>query len=326
MRAFDWAATLLGAAFTGGLFLDGWAHTHGRVDDTFFTPWHAVLYSAFLAMAVLHVGRLAWGFRRTGRWREALPPGYGLGLVGVGCWVVGGPFDAVWHEVFGFEANVEALMSPAHAVLALGYGLMAAGPLRAGLKRPRARWIDELPIVLSLTYVVSNLTFFTQTAHPIANVWAARRPPTVDVELAITSLLLTAVVLAGSIVFLLRCERLPAGGVTIVIGLNAIAMGFLYDRGPYPADVVVAMVVGAALTDALCAWLRPRPVQPGSFRLVATALPVLLYVSYFVAVGAGRGIAWSPHLWLGVIVFAGVLGWLLSYLVLAPRHAPTVTP
>ena len=39
--AFDWAATMLAGVFTGGLFLDGWAHTHGRVDDTFFTPWRS---------------------------------------------------------------------------------------------------------------------------------------------------------------------------------------------------------------------------------------------------------------------------------------------
>jgi hypothetical protein len=36
--AFDWAITTLCAAFVGGLFLDGWAHTHGRVDDSFLTP------------------------------------------------------------------------------------------------------------------------------------------------------------------------------------------------------------------------------------------------------------------------------------------------
>jgi hypothetical protein len=27
----------------GGIFLDGWAHAHGRVDESLFTPWHAVL-------------------------------------------------------------------------------------------------------------------------------------------------------------------------------------------------------------------------------------------------------------------------------------------
>ena len=80
-QRFDWAATILAATFTAGVFLDGWAHTHGRVDDTFLTPWHAVLYSGFLAMAVLLVGRAAWGVARYRlTWRRAMPEGYGLGL------------------------------------------------------------------------------------------------------------------------------------------------------------------------------------------------------------------------------------------------------
>ncbi len=68
-----------------------------------------------------------------------MPAGYGLSLAGVACWFVGGPFDAVWHEIFGFEADVEALMSPAHAILAIGFGLMASGPcVRACTVRGRA--------------------------------------------------------------------------------------------------------------------------------------------------------------------------------------------
>src|SRR5262245_27710062 len=44
---FDAFAALLSAAFVGGLFLDGWAHNHGKVDQSFFTPWHAILYSSY---------------------------------------------------------------------------------------------------------------------------------------------------------------------------------------------------------------------------------------------------------------------------------------
>jgi hypothetical protein len=324
MGRFDWAATLLGAAFTAGLFLDGWAHTHGRVDDTFFTPWHAVLYAAFLAMALLLIGRAAWGFRRVGGWRGAIPVGYGLALIGVACWFVGGPFDAGWHAVFGFEANIEALMSPAHAILALGYGLMASGPLRAGLQRPSPRWPDKLAMVLSMTFVVSNLTFFTQVAHPVANLWGGRYAHMSEEahELGLTGLLLTAAILTAPILLLLRWNRLPAGGVTILIGLNAIAMGFLFDRGPYPRAIVLAMIVGAALADVLRAVLAPSTVKPTAFRVFAIAQPALLYVAYFIALGATIGLGWSAHLWLGVVVFAGVIGWLLSYLVLPPRVAP----
>jgi hypothetical protein len=50
-RAFDWVAVALCAWLQGGGFLDGWAHHHGRVDASFFTPWHAMLYTGSLAVA-----------------------------------------------------------------------------------------------------------------------------------------------------------------------------------------------------------------------------------------------------------------------------------
>ena len=318
---FDWAATALAGLFAGGLFLDGWAHTHGRVDATFFTPWHGVLYSAFLALALLLLGRAAWGWRRGGAGGAAVPDGYGLALAGVGLWVIGGPFDLLWHSLFGFEADVEALLSPAHAVLALGFGLMTSGPLRAGLRRPRGRWLDELPLVLSLAVVVSDLTFFTQIAHPISNLWAARGAYRSHdaMELGIVSLLLTAVILVAPLLLLLRHGRLPAGAAAIVIGLDCVAMGFLFDRGPYPLVPVVAMAAAAGLGDLLRAALRPVAARPARFRTFAFVLPALLNAGYFAALHLTAGIGWTPHVWLGVIVFTGVIGWLLTFLVLPPR-------
>src|SRR5262249_12129001 len=49
---FDWLMTALGAWLLGGLYLDGWAHIHVPGLETFFTSWHAVLYSGYLAGAV----------------------------------------------------------------------------------------------------------------------------------------------------------------------------------------------------------------------------------------------------------------------------------
>jgi hypothetical protein len=241
--------------------------------------------------------------------------------VGVACWVVGGPFDALWHDVFGFEADVEALMSPAHALLALGFGLMASGPLRAALHRPpRAAW-RELPMILSLAFVVSILTFFTQIAHPIANLWGAGRGPVGHAltELGITGILLTAAILTAPLLLLLRHGRLPIGSTTILVGLNAFAMGFLYDQGLYPRLVVAATVAAAVTLDLVRAVLRPAPSRPRAFRAFACAAPVGLAVAYFAALAVTTGIAWSTHLWVGTVVFAGVVGWLLSYLILPPR-------
>jgi hypothetical protein len=320
---FDWIATVLSLTFLGGVYLDGWAHSHGRVDDTFFTPWHAVLYGGFLAMAALLLGTAAWRIARGARWRDALPDGYGLSLAGVALWLVGGPFDLAWHSIFGFEANVEALLSPAHTVLALGFVLMTTGALRAALRRPPGRWRDELPMLLSLTCVVSNLTFFTQIAHPLANLWAAgpRRLSQDVTELGIVSMLLTTVILTAPLLLLLHQARLPTGAVTIMLGLNSVAMGVLFDHGPYPVVPVAAMVGAAIAGDVLRAVLKPSPSRPVAFRWFAIGVPALLYAAYFAALACTVGIGYSPHLWMGVVVFAGVVGWLSSYLVLPPRAA-----
>jgi hypothetical protein len=319
--AFDWTATALSGVFITGIFLDGWAHSHGMVDDTFFTPWHAVLYSGYLVVAMLLIGRAAWSVAR-GR-STLMPAGYGWALAGIGFWVVGGPFDLAWHTVFGFEADVEALMSPAHAVLAVGAGLMQSGSLRAGLQRLPRRWRDELPMILSLTFLVSNLTFFTQIAHPISNLWAAGPGPVrhAVLELGIVGMLLTAAILWAPVLLLLRHGRLPAGSITILVTLNAIAMGFLYDRGPYPLTAVLALAAGAVVVDVVRMASKPAAARPRAFRAFAAAAPVLVYAAYYAALSLTTGIAWSTHVWVGVVVFTGIIGWLLSYVVLPPRLA-----
>jgi len=44
----DGTVTFAGLGLLGGLYLDGWAHVHLRGLESFFTPWHGVLYTGFL--------------------------------------------------------------------------------------------------------------------------------------------------------------------------------------------------------------------------------------------------------------------------------------
>ena len=127
----DVVMAVLAVVLVGGFFLDLWAHNHGRVDETFMTPWHAILYAgAGLFGAVLL--NVAWRGRRTGKpISQSLPPGYGLSLVGAALFLAAGLVDLVWHEVFGFEIGTEALLSPSHLLLASSAVFMVAGPLRS---------------------------------------------------------------------------------------------------------------------------------------------------------------------------------------------------
>src|SRR4051794_28634008 len=50
-QGFDWTMAGLSIWWMGGLFIDGWAHSNIPQLETFFTPWHAIFYSGFLAVA-----------------------------------------------------------------------------------------------------------------------------------------------------------------------------------------------------------------------------------------------------------------------------------
>lgn len=183
---FDWVAALLSALFVGGLFIDGWAHNHGKVDQSFFTPWHAILYSAFAIYGLFLLVNAVRQYRAGYSWRSALPYGYGLSLVGAAIFAGGGVLDLIWHTLFGIEADVQALVSPTHLLLATGFFLMITGPLRAVWLRRRSEralaWITGAPAIIVLALLLSLLMFFTQYAHPFVRPWAANNPMVRDVH------------------------------------------------------------------------------------------------------------------------------------------------
>jgi len=163
---------ILSVLLVGGFFVDLWAHSHGRVDDSFFTPWHGLLYAA----AGLFGGVLlaiALKARRNGAPRgESLPPGYGLSLIGAALFLAAGLADLVWHELFGIENDVEALLSPTHLALATSGIMMVFGPVRsAWAKGPPVSFPGWLPWVAGLTMGLAILGAFTEYAHTAIEAW-----------------------------------------------------------------------------------------------------------------------------------------------------------
>ena len=343
---FDSMVAAASAWLVGGLYIDGWAHNHiGEDLDPFFTPWHGAFYSGFLATAALILAALVGNHARGCPWRRAMPPGYALSLLGVAIFGAGGAGDMVWHLLFGVEdAKVEAWLSPTHLLLALGLVLIVSGPLRAGWRRPHARmqrWAAQLPMLVSLSLVLSVFTFFTQYAHPTARPWAAEgnRPTwgtfnvvspdpaltlveggisTVDTAqvLGITGVLLQTGLLIGLLLLLVSrwWGRLAPGGLTLVLALNGAVMAVMRDE---PALIPSAALAGVT-ADVLLAWLRPSPARPAALQLFASAVPVVLYALHFLTLALTGGIWWPVHVWAGTIALAGACGWLLSHAFLAP--------
>ena len=137
----DWILTGLSVWLVGGFYIDLWAHAHGRVDDTFFTPWHALLYSGAASFGVVLGAAAIMGRPRSVPIRDTLAPPYRIAFLGSVLFAVAGVIDLVWHTIFGFEVDVEALLSPSHLLLATSGMLMVGGPLRAA----GARLLDGAP-------------------------------------------------------------------------------------------------------------------------------------------------------------------------------------
>jgi hypothetical protein len=322
---FDWAAASLSGLLVGGAYLDAWAHEHGFVDQSFFTPWHGILYGAMLAVGIILAVPFVGNLRRGYHWRGALPVGYGLSLLGVLLFGVGGSSDLIWHTLFGIEENVEALLSPTHLLLALGWVLIVGGPFRAAWNRTATTAqrsdVSLIPALLSLTWTLSTFTFFTIYATPFGHVLAAAGATAGEaiVALGMVGFLIQPALLMGSILLAVRRWALPFGSLTLVLTVNTALVTTLHDEYRM---IGVALVAGL-LADLLVQQLRPSAERVLAFRAVAAAVPMILYTLYFGMLALTSGIGWTIHLWAGAIVLAGVVGLLISYAFVPPTSTMT---
>jgi hypothetical protein len=327
----SWRDDMTTAALCGwvvaGMVLDAWAHQNASRLETFFTPWHGVLYSGFVAL-------LAWMVWKA---RAGVPAGYGLGLVGAAIFLAGGVADGVWHTIFGIEREIEAALSPTHIALFLGALLMFTTPLRAAWSPGRLAAAPPLgaflPALLSLTFatlLVSFLFFYLSAFRdPAATLpferWArtgAGPFPALSYarQHGIASVLVTNLLLVAPVLLLLRRWRPPFGSATLlfttVAALQTATQEFVH------GELVLAALVGGLAADWAIAWSSRTASRASADRLVATVTPLALWASYFLVLEVRDGIAWPAELWTGSIVFASLSGLALSLLTApAPRPA-----
>lgn len=311
---FDAVMAGLSALFLAGLFVDGWAHFHGRVDDSFFTPWHLVFYSAF-ALCALALGRKQWlGVAAGYSFGRALPKGYGAALAGVMIFGVGGVADMVWHTLFGIEAGTEALLSPSHIMLGIGMALVFTGPVRSAWARAAngetlLGWRDLWPMLTGMMILTTLLMFFTSYAHPMTNPLAHQFPRGDAQDFGVTAILLEAGLIAGVIGVLLTRWTLPLGAITLIAGVSSAILTVLVDSYVFLPPLFVALVIAE-----IVAWrLKPSAARPNALIAVLTLLPMLMYAAYFVTIDQYDRIYWSIHVWTGSIALAGVVGALVGY-------------
>lgn len=306
-----------------GLFLDGYAHTN-LIDqlESFFTPWHAVFYSGFLASAAW----VAWITYKNViaglPLREAVPPGYGPTVVGLVLFGLGGIGDGVWHTLFGIESGIDALLSPTHFMLFTGGILGLSTAIRTTRLRHRGEAVegaDRLPLVISLLLITAAMAFFT------AYVWIPGQPSILEVAYDsiagegqgavgyfISGMLVSTTVLLASLIIVLRWWKLPAGVAATVWVVTNTAIAVSFDL--HVGTAVVFGVAGGVAGEAARAVLDPGPSNRTGSLITLAAIPVVAWSVLMAAYAIVVTIAWPPEIWAGAIILSGLaaagLGWI----------------
>jgi hypothetical protein len=322
-RRFDVMYFVAATWFVGGTILDSWAHSNIPRLETFWTPWHAVLYSGAFVVLLTLVGVTFLNRRRgAATWLEAIPRGYGVSMVGVFGMMLAGGGDAIWHTLFGVEQNVDAIFSPTHMLAMICAILIAVGPLCALYRRPEpVTFGDHLRLVYAFTLLLTMFSVFTQPTSP----FILFRPPLdagpgQDDEqmLAIISYIFQTMLITGCVLYVVRRWKLRSGFFTFALTVVSIPLAFM--QGFFLA-IPISLIAGL-IVDMAYRWLQPSlEAHPFQFRLFAAIAAAAIPLVFIIALQIGYGpLAWTIHMTAGSILVTGILGWLLSYLMLPGQN------
>ncbi len=321
---FDWLFVACSGVWVAGVFTDGWAHIHlGSTLETFFTPWHALFYSGILLVTALLLVQAGRNHIKGYTWRRSLPREYMFALCGMIFVFIGGPGDLFWHNLFGVEEGIEALLSPTHILLALGGAIAVSGPLHAIWYRDRKlQMIHKIPVVLSFAYLLMTLGFMLQFLHPFNFPWMAEsflagHPIAVNYAggLGIANAIVFTGIFMGLVLASVRHWIFPFGSFALILGLNAVAVTLMH--GAYYYFILTALI-GGVLIDFFYQAFCSLELKERHIRIFGIFAPMALFVTYAASILVVDTSPWSVHMWGGMIVIAGLTGYLLTYLVVPP--------
>ncbi|MFI5839572.1 hypothetical protein ACIA8K_07635 [Catenuloplanes sp. NPDC051500] len=330
---------LVGVLVAGGI-TDGWAHSNlPSTLESFFTPWHGLIYAGFAGLAAWTCWQ-AYSRRDAAPrwWRDGWPAGYRVGALGVLVFAAGGLGDLIWHETIGIELGLNAQFSPSHLLLVIGAMLLASSPLRAwwaagenGLRTVTG--VASLALTTSLTTILfSHSSAFLTDAptQPFAPGNAASNGG-LDAIGGTTALIgIDAFVFTTPIIaipFLLAHRRRPTlGAGTAIVAATALFGLFMFEFAAPMAIAALVAVLAALLADVAVLWLDAvrGPRAPLRLPLAGAVYVAMVWSGLLLGLHLDAGLRWPIEMITGIVVITAALGALLGGLAAPP--ATHVTP
>jgi hypothetical protein len=273
-----------------GMTLDGWAHAHGVVDDTFLTPWHALLYAGL-------VGSTLWyGWLSRQRIAPSAPHRIGFALLPIV--VVCGAADAIWHTVFGFEIDIAAQMSPPHIVLA---GLIATLVAIPSTQRTTHGTLTLWGAISGGLAATMMLTL-TQFMSPLSSVYAETYSGgDTTRSIGVTGFIIFVAVWLIVLMWMQQ-QHAPRWAFLIASVALGCIQAIISDDWRF-----VALLAASALIPAL-------RYSHGTDRTTAVLWVACFSIGYFLILMYAGILMWGPTMWGGTIVMAIAVAYGLSAL------------
>ena len=319
--AFDALYAVLTLVLAAGIFIDVWSHSTFGPDQSVLSPYHFLFYSSMGTIGGLlfftHTNNLRKGYK----WSAALPVGYGFSFFGVILFTASGMLDLSGHALFGFETGLEAVMSPTHMMLFIGWFIVALAPIRAAFAKfkinPAKHLGQQLPMILALVSALCAVTLASFYYTPLSVVSnGVQEMRTLDEDFAqvieIASIFIQTGVLMTVIIWVISQIKLKVGAVALLFFLFGVLLAITTLN---PIAIINASL-GGILLEIAYQVIQPTRKQVLRFCLFAFLAPILLWGSYYgfyLISGVGGGLWVTGYVWLGTVFQSGFIGLALAF-------------
>ena len=346
------------------MFFDGRNHNNEVGQESFWSLAHLVLYSGatvlglWIAVIVVRyqiaagidVKRLMINFK-------AIPVGYGVAIIGLTILAIAGPWDLIWHEIYGFEVGVDAIYSPSHLCLFFGALLVTSTGIRSmWAKADIALDLREFaPVILSailfigvsgfitmyLSAFMTNATPTSDFVNDLKSFKDVRSDQTIGLNAGLTgygdekwpynfysvshgmaSMIVTTLILLGPVLLMLRRWRVPAGAFTLIF----TGYGLLVNVMTEYRDIVliVPLILAGIAADVVQSRLAAKGerLTLGGIRVAGPVIGTVLWFSYYGVLALDKGIGWTPTQWVGALIVGVMTSFGVAFLIAPPAYGP----
>ncbi|WP_436529494.1 hypothetical protein [Actinoplanes sp. HUAS TT8] len=322
VRAFAarerWVLLVASAWLVIGLQLDAYAHATTPELETFWTPWHAVLYSGIAAsgFTLLWIMRPRLPQIPTYRSLIALPNALRIPIAGMAFLLVGGGVDTLWHNIFGIEKNLEIFVSPSHEFIILGMVLVAMGPALMTATLPGRVLGVGGAFLVAISALFSALPLHIYSLHASAlgfrHLGSGAGVPNVfssDGQL-VHGYLFSTVLLLVPILMIGRRWRLPIGLPTALVSIPALLMHLMFDSEAswWPQLTVALAAPAVELVLRVADRLVSLPVTGRWIALGLIAPPAVWGAVLIVGQIRTGTVGWNIHMVSGLLTLTAFTG------------------